>query len=194
MPMPLSSDKLHLTMTKSSTFSGLRDALLAVTTFPAAENTLSDFELAAGTGKTILTRCERSVKYTLQLSWFTLPKTRPEPDPEPGLLTITRPEPDPKSKSATRQALLLCNGFVECPVRLEKTHQIQLQRWCRSARSTSANMDTMFASDVAGILSYRAVLNAGYKCSHQTFCDIMLPLLSKSSTCSGFVPYITVRT
>ena len=108
MPMPLSSDKLHLTMTKSSTFSGLRDALLAVTTFPAAENTLSDFELAAGTGKTILTRCERSVKYTLQLSWFTLPKTRPEPDPEPGLLTITRPEPDPKSKSATRQALLLC--------------------------------------------------------------------------------------
>ena len=50
MPMPLSSDKLHLTMTKSSTFSGLRDALLAVTTFPAAENTLSDFELAAGTG------------------------------------------------------------------------------------------------------------------------------------------------
>ena len=105
MPMPLSSDKLHLTMTKSSTFSGLRDALLAVTTFPAAENTLSDFELAAGTGKTILTRCERSVKYTLQLSWFTLPKTRPEPDPEPGLLTITRPEPDPKSKSATRQAL-----------------------------------------------------------------------------------------
>ena len=96
MPMPLSSDKLHLTMTKSSTFSGLRDALLAVTTFPAAENTLSDFELAAGTGKTILTRCERSVKYTLQLSWFTLPKTRPEPDPEPGLLTITRPEPDPK--------------------------------------------------------------------------------------------------
>ena len=106
MPMPLSSDKLHLTMTKSSTFSGLRDALLAVTTFPAAENTLSDFELAAGTGKTILTRCERSVKYTLQLSWFTLPKTRPEPDPEPGLLTITRPEPDPKSKSATRQALL----------------------------------------------------------------------------------------
>ena len=107
MPMPLSSDKLHLTMTKSSTFSGLRDALLAVTTFPAAENTLSDFELAAGTGKTILTRCERSVKYTLQLSWFTLPKTRPEPDPEPGLLTITRPEPDPKSKSAIRQALLL---------------------------------------------------------------------------------------
>ena len=107
MPMPLSSDKLHLTMTKSSTFSGLRDALLAVTTFPAAENTLSDFELAAGTGKTILTRCERSVKYTLQLSWFTLPKTRPEPDPEPGLLTITRPEPDPKSKSATRQALVI---------------------------------------------------------------------------------------
>ena len=46
------------------------------------------------------------VKYTLQLSWFTLPKTRPEPDPEPGLLTITRPEPDPKSKSAIRQALL----------------------------------------------------------------------------------------
>ena len=89
---------------------------------------------------------------------------------------------------------LLCNGFVECPVRLKKTHQIQLQRWCRSARSTSANMDTMFASDVAGILSYRAVLNAGYKCSYQTFCDIMLPLLSKSSTCSGFVPYITVRT
>ena len=79
---------------------------LSVTTFPAAENTLSDFELAAGTGKTILTRCERSVKYTLQLSWFTLPKTRPEPDPEPGLLTITRPEPDPKSKSAIRQALL----------------------------------------------------------------------------------------
>ena len=68
MPMPLSSDRLHLTMTKSSTFSGLRDTLLAVTTFPAAENTLSDFELVAGTGKTILTRCERSVKYTLQLS------------------------------------------------------------------------------------------------------------------------------
>ena len=93
-----SSDKLHLTKTKSSTFSGLRDAPLAVTTIPAAEkfsvfseNTLSDFELAAGTGKTILTRCERSVKYTLQLSWFTVPKTRPEPDP--------------KSKSATRQAL-----------------------------------------------------------------------------------------
>ena len=105
MPMPLSSDKLHLTMTKSSTFSGLRDALLAVTTFPAAENTLSDFELAAGTGKTILTRCERSVKYTLQLSWFALPKTRPEPDPKPGLLTITWPEPDPNSKSAIRHAL-----------------------------------------------------------------------------------------
>ena len=113
MPMPLSSDKLHLTMTKSSTFSGLRDALLAVTTFPAAENTLSDFELAAGTGKTILTRCERSVKYTLQLSWFTLPKTRPEPDPEPGLLTITRPEPDPKSKSATRQALAVIYLFLK---------------------------------------------------------------------------------
>ena len=45
------------------------------------------------------------VKYTLQLSWFTLPETRPEPDPEPGLLTITRPEPDPKSKSAIHQAL-----------------------------------------------------------------------------------------
>ena len=60
MPMSLSSDKLHLTMTKSFTFSGLRDALLAVTTFPAAENTLSDFELATGTGKTILTRCERT--------------------------------------------------------------------------------------------------------------------------------------
>ena len=115
MPMPLSSDKLHLTMTKSSTFSGLRDALLAVTTFPAAENTLSDFELAAGTGKTILTRCERSVKYTLQLSWFTLPKTRPEPDPEPGLLTITRPEPDPKSKSATRQALVMTWKCKEPP-------------------------------------------------------------------------------
>ena len=43
MPMPQSSDKLHFTMTKSSTFSGLRDALLAVTTFPAAEDTLSDF-------------------------------------------------------------------------------------------------------------------------------------------------------
>ena len=50
------------------------------------------------------------VKYTLQLSWFTLPKTRPEPDPEPGLLTITRPEPDPKSKSATRQALVFCHS------------------------------------------------------------------------------------
>ena len=30
------------------------------------------------------------VKYTLQLSWFTVPGTRPEPDPEPGLLTITK--------------------------------------------------------------------------------------------------------
>ena len=77
MPMPLSSDKLHLTMTKSSTFCGLRDALLAVTTFPAAENTLSDFELAAGTGKTILTRCERSVLiYATQNPTRTRPGTR----------------------------------------------------------------------------------------------------------------------
>ena len=139
MPMPLSSDKLHLTMTKSSTFSGLRDALLAVTTFPAAENTLSDFELAAGTGKTILTRCERSVKYTLQLSWFTLPKTRPEPDPEPGLLTITRPEPDPKSKSATRQALIfgLRGLFLQSTRRmiLQLRHWIYIQKWSSLQRS-----------------------------------------------------------
>ena len=52
------------------------------------------------------------VKYTLQLSWFTEPETRPEPDPEPGLLTITRPEPDPKSKSAIRQALLRTAMFL----------------------------------------------------------------------------------
>ena len=130
MPMPLSSDKLHLTMTKSSTFSGLRDALLAVTTFPAAENTLSDFELAAGTGKTILTRCERSVKYTLQLSWFTLPKTRPEPDPEPGLLTITRPEPDPKSKSATRQALIRTLSNPQRP-----WERVRVRRPCASNQS-----------------------------------------------------------
>ena len=73
--------------------------MLSLTTFPAVENTLSDFELTADTGKTILTRCERSVKYTLQLSWFTtLFKTQPESNPKPGLLTITQPEPDPKSK------------------------------------------------------------------------------------------------
>ena len=47
-PIDLSSLRLHLTMTHSSTFSGLRFALFGVTVFPAAENTRSDFELAAG--------------------------------------------------------------------------------------------------------------------------------------------------
>ena len=47
------------------------------------------------------------VKYTLQLSWFTVP----EPNPDPGLLTITWPEPDPKSKIAIRHALPGCLFF-----------------------------------------------------------------------------------
>ena len=33
----------------------------------------------------------------------------PEPDPKPELFGQTRPEPDPKSKSPTRQGLILCN-------------------------------------------------------------------------------------
>ena len=48
--------RLHLTIAHSSNLSGLRFALFGVTVFPAEENTLSDFELAAGTAKTNLAR------------------------------------------------------------------------------------------------------------------------------------------
>jgi len=38
---------------------------------------------------------------------------------------------------------------------------LSVLRWCLSARSSSANLDTMFASVVVGTPSYPAVLNAG---------------------------------
>ena len=51
-PMPFSNLRLHLTTTRSSTFSGFNLALLGVTTLPATEKTRSDLDEAAGIGKT----------------------------------------------------------------------------------------------------------------------------------------------
>ena len=53
--MLFSNLKLHLTTTRSSTFSGFQLALLGVTTLPATEKTHSDLDEAAATGKTPLT-------------------------------------------------------------------------------------------------------------------------------------------
>ena len=53
-PMLFSNLKLHLTTTRSSTFSGFKLAVLGVTTLPATEKTRSDLDEAAGTGKTTL--------------------------------------------------------------------------------------------------------------------------------------------
>ena len=55
-PNSLSRLTLDFTTTQSSTVSGLRQALLAVTVFPATLNTLSLLELATGTAKVTLTR------------------------------------------------------------------------------------------------------------------------------------------
>ena len=49
---------LQAMMTRSSTFSDDKLALLAVTTLPATEKTLSDLELAAGTHRMNLARKE----------------------------------------------------------------------------------------------------------------------------------------
>mgnify|MGYP003331733514 CR=1 FL=1 len=54
-PMLFSNLELHLTTTRSSTFSGFNLALLGVTTLPATEKTRSDLDEAAGIGKTTLT-------------------------------------------------------------------------------------------------------------------------------------------
>ena len=53
--MLVSNLKLHLTTTRSSTFSGFKLALVGVTTSLAKEKTRSDLDEAAGTGKTTLT-------------------------------------------------------------------------------------------------------------------------------------------
>ena len=58
-PMPFSNLRLHLTTTRSSTFSGFNLALLGVTTLPATEKTRSDLDEAAGIGKTTLTILDR---------------------------------------------------------------------------------------------------------------------------------------
>ena len=58
-PMPFSNLRLHLTTTRSSTFSRFNLALLGVTTLPATEMTRSDLDEAAGTGKTTLTSLAR---------------------------------------------------------------------------------------------------------------------------------------
>ena len=54
-PMLFSNLELHLTTTRSSTFSGFKLAVLGVTTLPATEKTCTDLDEAAGTGKTTLT-------------------------------------------------------------------------------------------------------------------------------------------
>ena len=58
-PMLFSNLKLHLTTTRSSTFSGFKLAVLGVTTLPATEKTRSDLDEAAGTGKTTLSLARR---------------------------------------------------------------------------------------------------------------------------------------
>ena len=57
--MLFSNLKLHLTTTRSSTFSGFKLAVLWVTTLPATEKTRSDLDEAAGTGKTTLSLARR---------------------------------------------------------------------------------------------------------------------------------------
>ena len=86
-PINLSSLRLHLTMTHSSTFSGLRFALFGVTVFPAAENTRSDFELAAS-------------KWGERYMWFFYFKIFSLPDPSryPNFLASTRPVPSRSQK------------------------------------------------------------------------------------------------
>ena len=85
-----------------------------------------------------------------------------------------------------------CNDFFACPVRLKKStksnykgdvgvQDLPVQIWTQCLRA-------MLPESSPIELSSMQVINV------HTFCDIMLPLLSKSSTCSGFVPYITVRT
>merc|ERR1719150_3113947 len=58
-PMLFSKLELHLTTTRSSTFSGFKLALMGVTTLPATEKTRSNLDEAAGTGKTLLTSLAR---------------------------------------------------------------------------------------------------------------------------------------
>ena len=57
--MPFSNLRLHLTTTRSSTFSRFNLALLGVTTLSATEETRSDLDEAAGIGKTTLTILDR---------------------------------------------------------------------------------------------------------------------------------------
>ena len=57
--MLFSNLKLHLTTTRSSTFSGFKLALMGVTTLPATERTRSNLDEVAGTGKTLLTSLAR---------------------------------------------------------------------------------------------------------------------------------------
>ena len=58
-PMLFSNIELHLTTTRSSTFSGFKLALMGVTTLPATERTRSNLDEVAGTGKTLLTSLAR---------------------------------------------------------------------------------------------------------------------------------------
>ena len=58
-PMLFSNLELHLTTTRSSTFSGFKLALMGVTTLPATEKTRSNLDEVAGTGKTLLTSLAR---------------------------------------------------------------------------------------------------------------------------------------
>ena len=51
--------ELHLTTTRSSTFSGFKLALMGVTTLPATEKIRSNLDEVAGTGKTLLTSLAR---------------------------------------------------------------------------------------------------------------------------------------
>jgi len=57
--MLFSNLELHLTTTRSSTFSGFKLALMGVTTLPATEKTRSNLYEVAGTGKTLLTSLAR---------------------------------------------------------------------------------------------------------------------------------------
>ena len=57
--MLFSNLELHLTTTRSSTFSGFKLALMGVTTLPATEKTRSNLDEVAGTGKTLLTSLAR---------------------------------------------------------------------------------------------------------------------------------------
>ena len=97
-PIDLSSLRLHLTMTHSSTFPGLRFALFGVTVFPAAENTRSDFKLAAGNWG------DRYLYDFLPLKFCLYPS---RPIPVPKLFCKYPTRPIPKSKTSTRRTLAL---------------------------------------------------------------------------------------